>query len=122
MKRGYKSTIKFLEEDLAFEKGFLAQLQELSQSVAQANPLESTLLRLGGQAQKNINRLSNFREELKKDDYQIKLACPICNWWIPFGTDPGDGDEALCEECNLWFRIREVEGDFQLEKIGIKRA
>lgn len=120
MKRGYTSTIRFLEEDLAFEKEILAQVQELSQRAHRANPLEGTLLKLQEQAQKNINRLGNFLEELKKDDYQIKLHCPICNWWIPFGTNPADGVEALCEECNLWFRIREVEGDFQLEKIGIK--
>lgn len=122
MKRGYESTIRFLKEDLAFEKDILAQLQELSQKVDQGNPLKGTLLKLGEQAQKNINRLSNFLEELEKDDYQIKLVCPICNWWIPFGTNPADGNEALCEECNLWFRIREVEGDFHLEKIGIKKA
>jgi uncharacterized protein YbaR (Trm112 family) len=117
MKRGYKSTISLLEEDLAVEKEILAKLQELTPFLEGKN-----FLKLQEQAQKNIDRLSHFLEALKKDDYQIRLICPICNWWIPFGTNPQDGDEALCEECNLWFRIKEVEGDFVLEKIGIKEA
>jgi hypothetical protein len=122
MKRGYQSTIKFLEEDLNFEKEILTRLQPLTQRADRTDHLEKTLSKLQGQAQKNIDRLGNFLEGLTKDDYQIKLKCPICNWWIPFGTNPSDGDEALCEECNLWFRIRDVDGDFQLEKIGIKDA
>lgn len=119
MKKGYRTTIELLERDLAFEREMLEDIQEVLKGAPDGS-LKDNLLKMEKQGQRNINKLEEILDNLKKDDYQVKLICPLCNYWISYGTNPSDGDEALCEKCNLWFRVKELEGDFQLEQVGRK--
>lgn len=120
MKRGYASTIRLVKEDLAFEEEILGRILSLSEKVGNGSAQEA-LNKLEGRSRKNIDKLTQILGDLEREDYEVKLVCYVCNWWISFGTDPKDGDEGFCEECKLWFRLREVDGNFTVEKIGPRR-
>jgi len=120
MRRGYITTTGLLKEDIAFEKEILERIVTLSSKIEEESAKEN-LTKLEERSRKNIQKLSQILEDLERNDYEVKLVCYVCNWWISYGTDPKDGDDGFCEECKLWFRLREVDGDFKVEKIGPTR-
>lgn len=120
MRKGYKTTIELLQQDIALEDEMLGLLRGLLEGTEDGATREA-LSKIEQREKKNIAKLKKILEDLERNDYEVKLICFVCNWWISFGATPADGDEGFCEECKLWFRLREVNGDFRVEKIGPKR-
>lgn len=120
MRKGYRTTIQSLQQDIALEEEMLETLQGLLERT-EDGPAREALSKVETRGKKNIAKLKQILEDLERDDYEVKLVCFVCNWWISFGTNPADGDEGFCEECKLWFRLKEVDGEFRVEKIGPKR-
>ncbi|MGR3310937.1 MAG: hypothetical protein ACUZ77_09195 [Candidatus Brocadiales bacterium] len=116
MREGFKTILKFLEENAEFET-VQEHLYNKFTAEAQNPSVKSMFNTLERAARGHRDAINKIIRNITEDDHNVILYCTLCGWSVDFGNSPLVGNEERCPVCCQKFALVETGGDFSLKPL-----
>ena len=116
MREGFKTILKFLEDDVEFE----TEQESLYNKFAKESPNSSVKTmfdNLARAARGHRDAINKIIKNIEHDDHNVVLYCTLCGWGVEFGKSPFVGNEERCPVCCQKFALVEADGDYGLKAL-----
>lgn len=116
MREGFKTVLKFLEDNVEFE----AEQERLYNKFAAEtqNPsVKAIFNNLTRAVRGHRDAINKIIRNIEQDDHSVILYCTLCGWGVDFGKSPLVGNEERCPVCCQKFALVETDGDFGLKSL-----
>ncbi|MBI2559725.1 MAG: hypothetical protein HYW14_01145 [Planctomycetes bacterium] len=116
MREGFKTILKFLEDNVAFEVE-QERLYNKFALAAQNTSVQTLFNNLSRSARGHRDAIDKLIKNIAQDDHNVILYCTLCGWGVDFGKSPFVGNEERCPVCCQKFALVETDGDFSLKPL-----
>lgn len=116
MREGFRTILKFLEDDVKFE--FEQECLYNKFAAQSLNPLVKAMFNnLSRAARGHRDAIEKIIRNIEHDDHNVILYCILCGWGVDFGKSPFVGNEERCPVCCQKFALVEADGDYALKAL-----
>jgi rubrerythrin len=115
--KGFKTVLGHLKEDLDRERAAVKTYREFA-NASSSEEARSMFLEFARAEQGHANGLLKLITDIEGGEHEVVFYCPVCGWEVNFGKNPGPGKEVRCRMCGAIFSLKEVDGDYQLQRMG----
>ncbi len=115
--KGFRTTLFYLYMDLAFEK-FANKSYAKFRKESNNEEVKSSFMKLIKSEAGHTKIFRELIEQIENGNFPVVKVCPVCGWELDFGTSPTESTVLKCEKCKVDFKLVEIEGDWQVEKVS----